>query len=49
MLTFDTLLEEAVRTIPEFNIRYNEELNADNLDNNSGKHTVFSYNCYIIN
>ena len=43
MLTYDTLLPEALRLFPEFKKVYNKLMTEDEIDAETGNHIVFSY------
>lgn len=43
MLTYDNLIQEAQMELPNFKTKYDQLITDDVLDNQSGKHVVFSY------
>lgn len=43
MLTYDNLIQEAQIELPNFKTKYDQLITDDVLDNQSGKHIVFSY------
>ena len=43
MLTYDNLIQEAETELPNFKTKYDQLISDDVIDNQSGKHIVFSY------